>query len=155
MPNVSTKPIDGNFRAPEKARAKPKRIAAKKSGHPKPQWASVFESNLGDVPGYAYAVAHHGHVVDEGASGFARSAIDAPQTPWTTQTRINLASVSKCVTTVALFRLFERRHISINDPFYPLIETRCPTAGTGVDCDLQKPARNEERLSRGRDALDL
>jgi hypothetical protein len=77
MSNVSTKPIDGNFRAPEKARAKPKRIAAKKSGHPKPQWASVFESNLGDVPGYAYAVAHHGHVVDEGASGFARSAIDA------------------------------------------------------------------------------
>lgn len=93
----------------------------------------MFQAKLGNVPGYAFAVAHRGHVVAEGAVGYARTSLDAPQTPWTTHTRINLASVSKCVTTVALLRLLAHHRISIDTPFYPLVQSRCPTAGTGVN----------------------
>jgi CubicO group peptidase (beta-lactamase class C family) len=89
---------------------------AKKKGAPHPQWDGVFKANLTNVPGYAYAVAHHGRLVAEGAVGSARTSLNAPATPWTTSTRINLASVSKCVTTVALLRLLSHRGISINQP---------------------------------------
>jgi CubicO group peptidase (beta-lactamase class C family) len=77
-------------------------------------------------------VAHHGRLVAEGAFGFARTSLNAPATPWTASTRPNLASVSKCVTTVALLKLLSHRRISINQPFYPFVQNQCPIAGPGV-----------------------
>jgi CubicO group peptidase (beta-lactamase class C family) len=125
---------DGNFGPHGPAVERPRRSAGpRRTGSPHPQWESVFQAHLNDVPGYAFAVAHYGHVVHEGAAGYARTALDAPQTPWTKHTRINLASVSKCVTTVALLRLLAHHKISIDAPFYPLVQSQCPTAGAGVN----------------------
>ena len=104
----------------------------KKKGAPHPQWDGVFKAKLTNVPGYAYAVAHHGQLVAEGAAGHARTSLNAPATPWTTSTRINLASVSKTLTTVALLKLLSHRRISINQAFYPFLQNQCPTAGPGV-----------------------
>ena len=111
-------PIDGYIDAQE-AWHKMKKHGLKKKkkkGAPHPHWDGVFKANLTNVPGYAYAVAHHGRLVAEGAVGSARTSLNAPATPWTTATRINLASVSKCVTTVALLKLLSHRGISINQP---------------------------------------
>src|SRR5215469_13802335 len=127
-------PIDGYIEAQEawhKHKMK-KHAGAKKKGGPHPQWDGVFKANLTNVPGYAYAVAHHGRLVAEGAVGSARTSLNAPATSWTTSTRINLASVSKCVTTVALLKLLSHRGISINQPFYPFLQNQCPIAGPGV-----------------------
>jgi CubicO group peptidase (beta-lactamase class C family) len=129
MTNHRRVPIDGYINAQEawlKNRRRPQSHTEKK-GAPQPKWDQVFQQNLGNVPGYAYAVAHHGRLVAEGESGYSRTSLDAPQTPWTTTTRINLASVSKCVTTVALLKLLSHRGISIDQPFYPLVQSRCPT----------------------------
>jgi len=128
-------PVDGYIEAQEAWHKMKKKHAAKKAekkGAPHPQWDSVFKANLTNVPGYAYAVAHHGRLVAEGGVGFARTSLNAPPTPWTTSTRLNLASVSKCVTTVALLKLLAHRGISINQPFYPFLQNQCPTAGPGV-----------------------
>jgi CubicO group peptidase (beta-lactamase class C family) len=134
MPNGHTLPVDGYIKAQHLwlEHRKRKSSGAKKKAEPHPQWKSVFEANLTNVPGYAYAVAHHGRLVAEGAAGYARTSLNAPQTKWTTTARINLASVSKCVTTVALLKLLHHRGISIDQPFYPFVQSRCPTAGAGV-----------------------
>jgi CubicO group peptidase (beta-lactamase class C family) len=104
----------------------------RRSGPPNPEWATYIQNHIGNVAGYAFVVAHHDRIVAEGASGWARTATDAPQTAWTVDTRINLASVSKCITAVALLKLMDRHGIKITDPFYPHIAARCPTAGSGV-----------------------
>ena len=135
MTNHPSVPIDGYIKAQDawlKSRRRPPSHAEKKDA-PHPRWDQVFQQNLGNVPGYAYAVAHHGRLVAEGESGYSRTSLDAPQTSWTTTMRINLASVSKCVTTVALLKLLSHRGISIDQPFYPLVQSRCPTAGAGVN----------------------
>ena len=135
MTNHRHVPIDGYIKAQEtwlRSRRRPQ-FHAEKKGVPQPKWDQVFQQNLGNVPGYAYAVAHHGRLVAEGESGYSRTSLDSPQTPWTTTIRINLASVSKCVTTVALLKLLSHRGISIDQPFYPLVQSRCPTAGPGVN----------------------
>jgi CubicO group peptidase (beta-lactamase class C family) len=134
MPTHTSSRIDGyiEFQADwvkQKTRGSSRK---KRSGVPHPQWDAVFASNLTNVPGYAYAVAHNGRLIAEGASGYARTSVDAPQTLWTTNTRLNLASVSKCVTTVALLKLLHHRGISIDQPFYPLLQSQCPTAGPGI-----------------------
>ena len=65
-----------------------------------------------------------------------------PATPaqrWTLRRRCgqstpgSISRVSKCVTTVALLRLLAHHKISIDAPFYPLVQSQCPTAGAGVN----------------------
>jgi CubicO group peptidase (beta-lactamase class C family) len=127
------KPIDGTFTAQQQGQ--PLRVALlhkKRTGPPKPEWASYLQTHIGQVAGYAFVVAHHDKIVAEGAAGHARAATDPPATPWTVDTRINVASVSKCITAVAMLRLMEQHGIKITDPFYPHIKARCPTAGSGV-----------------------
>jgi hypothetical protein len=82
-------PIDGYIEAQEAWHKMKKHAAAKKAkkkGAPHPEWDGVFKANLTNVPGYAYAVAHHGRLVAEGAVGSARTSLNAPATPWTTST---------------------------------------------------------------------
>lgn len=132
MPKI-VKPIDGNL-SPRGAELLRRRGLSHtpRTGPPNPQWSTYLQNNIGDVSGYAFVVAHHDRIVAEGAAGWARTSTDAPQTPWSVDTRINLASVSKCVTAVAMLRLMDRHGIKITDPFYPHIQAQCPTAGAGV-----------------------
>jgi CubicO group peptidase (beta-lactamase class C family) len=92
----------------------------------------LFETHITNVAGYAFVVAHNDKIVAEGASGFARTPADPPQTPWTVPTRVNLASVSKCITAVTLLRILHHSGVRIEDPFYPLTKAKCPVVGAGV-----------------------
>ncbi len=134
MPTEARPAIDGNSKFPSKSlnRTRASHGPRRTGVSPTPKWKSVFQVNLGNVPGYAYAVAHHGRVVDEGAFGYARTSLDAPETPWTMDTRIHLASVSKPITAVSLLKILAHHQISIDQSFYPLVQSRCSVAGTGV-----------------------
>jgi CubicO group peptidase (beta-lactamase class C family) len=99
---------------------------------PTPQWDRFFSTTLAGAAGYVYQVAQNGAVVAQGAAGNARMPTDGTK-PWTITTRMNLASVSKSVTAVALLKLLAATGHSVNDPFYPLIESKCPSHGSGVD----------------------
>jgi CubicO group peptidase (beta-lactamase class C family) len=134
MSKAKHSPIDGNFKHQSRGLHKPRRShGSLRTGSPHPKWDKVFQANLGNVPGYAFAVARHGHIVAKGAFGYARTALDSPQVPWKIPTRIHLASVSKPITAVALLKLLSHNRISINKPFYPLLQSRCPVAGAGVN----------------------
>lgn len=100
---------------------------------PEPKWQQFYQANLAGAAGYAFVAAHNGQFIAEGAVGDARTAADQPVTNWTIDTRIHLASVSKPITAVALLKLLSDRGLSFTDPFYPLVESKCPTAGTGVN----------------------
>src|SRR5262249_30384879 len=91
------------------------------------------QTNLAGAAGYAFSVARNGIVVAEGAGGSARTAADAPKTAWTVNTRMHLASVSKAVTAVATLAMLADKGVSVDDKFYPLIKSRCPQAGAGID----------------------
>lgn len=99
---------------------------------PEPQWDRFFSTTLATAAGYVYQVAKNGAVVAQGASGNARMPADGTK-PWAIATRMNLASVSKSVTAVALLKLFAATGHSVNEPFYPLIKSKCPTVGSHVD----------------------
>jgi CubicO group peptidase (beta-lactamase class C family) len=100
---------------------------------PEPRWADYFATHLDGAAGYVFAVARNGQLVAEGSSGLARTAADPPSTSWAFPTRMHLASVSKPVTAVAMLAMLSAKGLSVNDLFYPLIKSRCPQAGPGVN----------------------
>ena len=93
-----------------------------------------FSANLAPfVMGYAYAVAKDGQVIASG-SGFARSPQEAQNagSSFTIDTRMNLASVSKFITGITLERLLLDYSISIDAPFWPLIQAKVPNPNPAV-----------------------
>ncbi len=108
---------------------------------PTPQWASVFDHYLANVPGgYAWAAGLNGAKVDSGAWGYARmpqDTADGQGIPFTTDSRCNLASVSKTLTAAAVFKAIQEGRIaSVNDLVWPYLQSLYPTlvpaAGVGT-----------------------
>jgi|GEM_PF-4503712 len=101
-----------------------------------PDWQGVFAGALGpSAEGYAWVVAKNGQVVSEGKAGTVRSPYQQPNgnVAWTLDSRINLASVSKPITTVGVIKLLNDRKISLDAPFYPYVKSKVPKVGAGVD----------------------
>jgi len=100
-----------------------------------PDFDSYFEANLTPFTmGYGYAVAKDGVIISTG-QGYARSPneLQNPGTPFTGDTRLNLASVSKAVTGVALEVLLQQHsNVTLDSPFWPLIQNQVPNPNPGV-----------------------
>jgi len=101
-----------------------------------PQWNKVFRDALAtSAEGYAYVVSQYGQVVTSGFYNDRRSPFEPknPNFKWGTASRINLASVSKPITAVAVLKLLEQKGRSVDDKFYPYIADKVSTVGKGVD----------------------
>jgi uncharacterized protein (TIGR03437 family) len=100
-----------------------------------PSFDDYFEANLEPFSmGYAYAVANNGEIIANGV-GWSRSPLEAqdPSVPFTGDTRLNLASVSKAVTGVALEVLLQQNpQITLDSPFWPLIQSQVPNPDPSV-----------------------
>ncbi|MGA2134637.1 MAG: serine hydrolase [Bryobacteraceae bacterium] len=100
-----------------------------------PSFDDYFEANLEPFSmGYAYAVANNGNIIANGA-GYARSPLEAqnPGTPFTGDTRLNLASVSKAITGITLEVLLQQNpQITLDSPFWPLIQTMAPNPDPSI-----------------------
>lgn len=100
-----------------------------------PDFDDYFAANLAPfVMGYAYAVSKNGQVVSEGY-GLARGPNQAnnPNTAFTPASRINLASISKAVTGIALEVLLPMYpSITLDTPFWPLIQSMVPDPDPSV-----------------------
>jgi CubicO group peptidase (beta-lactamase class C family) len=100
---------------------------------PNPEWKTAIEGALGSrAMGYAYVVTHHGNVVAANAAGLTRSPADPRQSSWTTKSRLNLASVSKPLTAVAVLKLLRDSGGKVDDPFYCYVRKKFPVVGSGV-----------------------
>jgi uncharacterized protein (TIGR03437 family) len=101
-----------------------------------PDFDDYFAANLApSVMGYAYAVSKSGLVVSEGY-GLSRSAAQTnnPNTAFTPASRINLASISKAVTGIALEALLlQYPAITLDMPFWPLIQSMVPNPDPSVE----------------------
>jgi len=92
-----------------------------------------FEENLideldGKVMGYAYVITDKGAVVAQGAGGLARAGNDGEK-PMSVDERMQVASVSKSITTAATLSLLEDKGISVNAkvaPYLPLLWQKGP-----------------------------
>lgn len=105
------------------------------AGTPTPQWASAFAQDYAAGEGYAYVIAQNGQIVTSGASGFARSPHETqhPSTPWTINTRMNIASVSKTITATSIMLLVQQGKIALTDAFLPYIQSLIThPVGSGV-----------------------
>ncbi len=101
-----------------------------------PKWDEAFKKALGaTVEGYAYVVAMYGKVVSSGVFGNTRSPFEPnnPNVKWSLDSRINLASVSKTITAVAVLKLLEQKGRSVDEHFHPFIANKVPTVGQGVE----------------------
>ena len=72
----------------------------------------------GRVTGYAYAITQNGNLVASEGIGWARKPSDG-DVKMTSETRINVMSVSKPITAVAVLQLLEKLNLSIHDPIGP------------------------------------
>lgn len=84
---------------------------------------ALFEQNIraelnGQTVGYVYAINQDGALVKSGASGHARTQIDG-QMDQSASKRMNIASISKTISAVAVLKLLERRGLSIDSLIAP------------------------------------
>jgi CubicO group peptidase (beta-lactamase class C family) len=84
-----------------------------------------FEENLideldGDVMGYAYVVTNKGTVAAQGAGGFARAGTDGVK-PMSVHERMQVASVSKSITTTATLAVLQDRGVNVNSSVAPYL----------------------------------
>src|SRR5215467_9338611 len=93
------------------------------SSGPKPHFAKVFHNALGSgLGGYAYAIALNGEILESGQNGYTRMPENGVAS-WTTDSRCNLASVSKTVTATAIMRMIQQKFIhSVNERFWPYLQ---------------------------------
>jgi len=100
-----------------------------------PDFNDYFAANLAPfVMGYAYAVGLNGQVVSNGY-GLARGPHEQQNhsAAFTPNTRINIASVSKAVTGLAMeVFVLKYPHITLDSPFWPLIASRVPNPHPSV-----------------------
>lgn len=95
-----------------------------------------FEQNIrtnlrGQTVGYVYAINQNGQLKKSGDSGFARTSLDG-QLDQSPTKRMNIASITKPITAVAIFQLLERRNLTVDSLIAPWLP---PTwvLGPGVD----------------------
>lgn len=104
--------------------------------HDLARWQSYMEGVSVPTGGYAFAAARNGKIVASGTRGFARMPYETvdPGLPWTLQTRLLLASVSKSICATSLMKLWEERNrdFSIDDPFWPILASRIPMVDESV-----------------------
>lgn len=95
-----------------------------------------FEENIrtmlrGQTTGYVYALNQNGQLKKSGDTGFARIQMDGgvQQSP---SRRMNIASLTKTITAVAVLQLLERRGLSIDSTITPWLPADW-TLGPNVD----------------------
>jgi CubicO group peptidase (beta-lactamase class C family) len=99
---------------------------------------SVFSENIqqalnGQVVGYALVLSNGGLVVDQLGWGSSRTSADAPARSMTADERMNIASVNKTITAIAVLRLLAAKQKSLDDavdPYLPASWSRGPGVGT-------------------------
>lgn len=100
-----------------------------------PDFDDYFAANLAPfVMGYAYALGKNGQMISNGY-GFARGPNETQNAnvAFTPNVRINIASVSKAVTGLALEALvLQYPHITLDSPFWPLISSMVPNPDPSV-----------------------
>jgi CubicO group peptidase (beta-lactamase class C family) len=90
--------------------------------------ASIDTQLKGNVAGYAALVGHSQAV----ASGLARTAADPPQLAMGPDVMVNVASVGKMFTTIAVLQSLARHHLSIDSRIWPFLPPDW-VKGPGVD----------------------
>jgi uncharacterized protein (TIGR03437 family) len=100
-----------------------------------PDFDGYFATNLAPfVMGYAYAVGKDGQVISKG-NGFARGPNEQTNSnaAFTPDVRINLASISKAITGIAMEVLVLKfPNITLDSPFWPLISSMVPNPDPSV-----------------------
>ena len=89
----------------------------------------LFEQNINDAIigayGYAYAINQDGQLYSEGAEGFSRGIVDAtpelPSKKLSATQRMNIASISKTITAVAVLQLLDQKGLTIDDSILPYL----------------------------------
>jgi CubicO group peptidase (beta-lactamase class C family) len=100
-----------------------------KQNQPSPTWSATYSAIYGEggtdpAMGYVWAAQQVDGEIISGVSGLARSPIDSPPDglAFTADTRLNIASVSKEVTAVAILALINDGLIhALDDPMLPYI----------------------------------
>ncbi len=100
-----------------------------------PDFDDFFQTNEAPfVEGYAYAVALNGNIIANGG-GFSRNSAQPnnPNTPFTPDSRMNIASSSKVIAGLATQALIQQNpSITIDSPFWPLIQSMVPSPDPSV-----------------------
>lgn len=99
----------------------------------------------GQLPGFVWLVALHGHVVDSGAIGWRDLAAHTPMTP---DTIFRIYSMTKIITTVTALTLVEEGKINLNDPIsHYLPQFASPRVFTGGTADAPQTVPAESPIT--------
>jgi len=85
-------------------------------------WAQKIDDAIHQqAVGFSYAILDRGQIVAENSFGLARTSTDGPAVAMTADLRMDIASVSKTLTTVAALKLLAAKQISLDSPIYPYL----------------------------------
>jgi CubicO group peptidase (beta-lactamase class C family) len=79
---------------------------------------NILDDLTGKAVGFAYVISNNGISVKSGAQGWAKLAIDNPNNEpvaMTVETRIQTASISRIISTIAILQLLETLQLSIDE----------------------------------------
>lgn len=95
-------------------------------------FASEIESQLdGKTTGWAYVITYKEDVQKIGSGGYARTSADAPEELFSPFTRMNIASVSKSLTTIAAIKALDAAGADLDDTILPWLPSTW-TAGPHI-----------------------
>lgn len=92
--------------------------------------AGIQKGMEGQAVGYALSVVNDGLVIDQIGVGNNRTAADGAQA-MRSDDRMNVASVNKTVTAIAVLRLLKKRNLTVDSPIAPFLPPGW-TRGAGV-----------------------
>ena len=125
----------------ERGRETASTLTACKASAPDPQWSEVYNQHYGaTAEGYGYLVANSGQLTGQGVR-LTRSSFEPvnPGTEWVLDSRINLASVSKPITAVAVLKLFDA-----------IMRSPLPSRFTPISLRRLRSSEKESRPSHSR-----
>lgn len=103
------------------------------------EMATCIEREMYDrkAMGYGYAIVVNKQIFARsiGEDGWARSPLEdeAGSIGFVSTTPAHVASVSKPITAMAIMKLVQDGDLSLDEAFYPLVQSEYPQAGSGVD----------------------
>lgn len=105
--------------------------------------------------GYSFVITQNGLIADSFSTGNARKSVaGGSSTPWNSSQEINVASVTKALTAVAVFQLMKKNNLSITDKIGPWLPTYFNATQTIKDLTFEELMTHSSGIREGSTGFD-
>jgi D-alanyl-D-alanine carboxypeptidase len=108
----------------------------------------------GTPEGYSFVITKDGQVADSFSTGNARKSSAGGNTPWQTNQEINVASVTKTLTAVAVMKLLSKNNLQPDDPIGPWLPAYFNATQTIRNLTFEELMTHSSGITEGSTSFD-